>query len=109
MVTKKKPLASHDDSVFAGSIGSIDDIIMPTYTYTSKDLEDDVSVPGEEDVVSNFEFHETVVASCPICGSEMKAKLLDKGSNGLLGDMQVTLHIISRLCECPKVYLRYDN
>lgn len=100
----------------AGAVGAFDDYLRARDEYgrytsraTADDLEDDVRVPGEEDVVSNFEFHETVLASCPICGSEIRARLVDKGSNGLLGDIKITLHIISKTCECPKVYLLYDN
>lgn len=70
--------------------------------------EDEVAIPGEEDVVSNFEFSENVLITCPVCGSQMKAKLLDKGSNGVIGDVQITLLVTGRQCECPKVYLQYD-
>ena len=73
------------------------------------DDDDELLVPGEEDVVSNFDFSENVLVACPVCGSQMKARLLDKGSNGAIGDMQVTLFVTGRQCECPEVYLRYDK
>lgn len=76
---------------------------------SADDLDRDLLLPGEDDVVSSFDFHQVIVISCPICGIDATARLVDKGSNALVGDVTVTLRILSTSCECPKVYLQYDN
>lgn len=82
---------------------------MRLITEYDEELEDDIEVPGESEVVSNFQFHEKVIISCPICCGRMVANLAEKGSNALLGDVTVNLVVTAASCECPKVYLRYDN
>lgn len=75
----------------------------------SEEYFDEIKVPGESDVVSNFNFHENVSIYCPICGSQSTARAREVRSSRIAGDVAVTLRVVNQSCECPEIYLQYDK
>lgn len=91
-----------------------DPIELPNYMRHSsriseEDLEDDVVIPGEDEVSSNFDFNSDITVYCPICGSKSKARASEIRSNKVLGDVAVSLRIVNKLCECPEIYFQYGK
>ena len=99
-----------DSETVAGPTGPPNDIVIPTYMYRSEDVDDDdVHMPGERTVEPLCTFDENVIISCPVCAGPVDAVLVRRSGSNLKGITEMTLRILSSSCECPRVYLQYDN